>query len=991
MEPQRQSSSTTVPPYQGQPRTKKRNERRRVQMKIQYLKRIGVLSSKANKEDYIQWLKRPDNEDQAPSDEPQAQDEDASTAFEIRRQALLDSIQSGGIAVDMSFEQREEDSQHNEINETLTGQHTPKSNLANSTSNSLPPPVITERTAEDVAATSAVDEVNGDADNDEGGLVIQEVEPQISSVAPLDTLPKSAPQSALVQTRAVVASSLNIPKRRATLDLLSSRRLLFGSLGLRAPKNKEDEDKLRESIMQNVKPSTQINKNVELLPNKNPSDNEKEDQSWRDKIVLKAVECCYDGVELSTPPFPFVQRWDPQQQRKTGGARGGDKTIKRKRNQWHNASEDIKKRKRNRTQYYHQDDADDYIHDATYDELEQADYVPFITLGGLSSNHNGSRPAQLPESDELQNAVDEQLLRDTNVHSVTGVPQDADVPVSPRIDLQQLPQDMSTLVFLTVDKALAGAIIAFKQLDMSQETNWQPSISEYRTAIIHRILEGGSFELSLAQRDRPSRNKSYNVETGERIYSKFEMPDYEDEDSDESNGILNISLAEMIEPKLVEAANAQEHKHRVSHVEKPDIEIVDMSAFPNTDEDQQTPDRVASTTENNITAIVEDHDGLDLQPAGNSEASPNHFREESKSVEVLNMTEESRQEISLIMKDAGFRSNLHSDLDRGIDDQIAQMGFNDQHQEVDPDFQSPRFNGFSSSPPIRERVRQTSSDEEDTGPTITNNKTTSNVVSIEDSQSQNELDGIKGLDDHSTDGAIDDGFIAIDEHSELRDKGNKPSNPALPTQLDGIRSDDPHGSVSSPPPSARITTRGRHLASGRGLESYKNARRSMLDDSESNGFPTIESVFSTAPSRMENLHGEESKIAGADKAGHTTSAKAKLNFPSFTNKRPRRQVRPFSAADIFTTSSASSADEKNLKSKGAEQDTSAVRQAPPGSQFVDLTFSSDPAEPDGSEYEERSRGKGTGLPSGPGWVQKTRNAGKQPLGRKFGARKTRSM
>jgi hypothetical protein len=36
--------------------------------------------------------------------------------------------------------------------------------------------------------------------------------------------------------------------------------------------------------------------------------------NWRDKIVYRAVECVEDGVELSEPPFPFVQRWDPQQQ-----------------------------------------------------------------------------------------------------------------------------------------------------------------------------------------------------------------------------------------------------------------------------------------------------------------------------------------------------------------------------------------------------------------------------------------------------------------------------------------------------------------------------------------------------------------------------------------------------------------------------------------------------------------------------------------------------
>lgn len=39
---------------------------------------------------------------------------------------------------------------------------------------------------------------------------------------------------------------------------------------------------------------------------------EEEDDSWREKIDLRAVECCDHRVQLSTPPFPFRQCWDLQ-------------------------------------------------------------------------------------------------------------------------------------------------------------------------------------------------------------------------------------------------------------------------------------------------------------------------------------------------------------------------------------------------------------------------------------------------------------------------------------------------------------------------------------------------------------------------------------------------------------------------------------------------------------------------------------------------------
>jgi len=34
--------------------------------------------------------------------------------------------------------------------------------------------------------------------------------------------------------------------------------------------------------------------------------------AWRQRIDLRAVECCDGGVQLSTPPFPFYQYWDSQ-------------------------------------------------------------------------------------------------------------------------------------------------------------------------------------------------------------------------------------------------------------------------------------------------------------------------------------------------------------------------------------------------------------------------------------------------------------------------------------------------------------------------------------------------------------------------------------------------------------------------------------------------------------------------------------------------------
>jgi uncharacterized Zn finger protein (UPF0148 family) len=47
-----------------------------------------------------------------------------------------------------------------------------------------------------------------------------------------------------------------------------------------------------------------------------PEAEEEDDNTWHQRIDLRAVECCEKGIELSTPPFPFYRRWDSQYRKK---------------------------------------------------------------------------------------------------------------------------------------------------------------------------------------------------------------------------------------------------------------------------------------------------------------------------------------------------------------------------------------------------------------------------------------------------------------------------------------------------------------------------------------------------------------------------------------------------------------------------------------------------------------------------------------------------
>jgi hypothetical protein len=93
------------------------------------------------------------------------------------------------------------------------------------------------------------------------------------------------------------------PGKRARLDVASTRRMVLGSLGIRATKSKSMDDK---SVSRSV--PADIQSADEVPP---------ESDAWKGKLRVTAVECVLEGFTLTPPPYPFVQRWDPSQQLKS--------------------------------------------------------------------------------------------------------------------------------------------------------------------------------------------------------------------------------------------------------------------------------------------------------------------------------------------------------------------------------------------------------------------------------------------------------------------------------------------------------------------------------------------------------------------------------------------------------------------------------------------------------------------------------------------------
>ena len=922
---------TTVPPGNGKIETQKRNKRRRNQRKLQHLKKVP-------RDTKLEQVKRTTGDSgtlehlkssvsvvfsQSPAST-------ATSALEAKRKALLESIASSGVEVGLEAARAS-------VVELATSNSSENASIV-TPNTKIPSPTLKYH---DLNTTSE----HGSPVDAAPGPASFKLTADISQASDTPDVPQS---QEIVETPASEldsAPALEPVKRRAKLDLASSRRLLFGSLGHRAPKTKLDEDNLRQKLMKNIKPMLRPK---DEFQGATVSDAERidTDDDWKDKIILRAVECCHVGIELSTPPFPFVQRWDSQQQgshKKKISGRG-------------------KKRKRRQESFLEEDLAnqDDYEDSIEYQEPSHWD-------DELDNAQPSQQDLSRTTSDEYQVAIDEQIMQDTNTTPVDGVhevPQIDDLP-SPPADLSKIPN-------LHLDTATVGATIAFKQLEMSEATNWQPQVSEYRTAIIDKVLEDGKFEMTLAQRDRPKKYKVYDDETGERVYSRFEVPQDDDEDTESNSGFVELALEEMIEPKLLEAVLSETPLQFNQNLER-SMDAYDLS-------NAQGP--VA------VSGIVENPKGLEntvvfKSPQSNSTRCSPQISGTPVAIcpqrerEPLEVTEDSRREISMLIKDAGFRSDVHSEIDRGLDqDNDLFIHGNDSRDSI-PANLAPSSNALSSSSPG-------------------------------DQDENLELD----VDDPSNDYAhlpeSDDFELPETQFSRetysTEEYGGQPKKmdfyPTSDEDNNNFRFDSsPHPVKSSPkvsvllnrsvsPPIVAQTS----ITIGNAGTVHVKSDLDMLGGAQSDSsddFPSVEKIFSTQDS-ISVSRNEGGKL----KQEPQSSLPPENRFlDSQPKSRPQTQSQQYSKARSLVVAGASSTKSDYEGSDIETVSAPNMSQIPFGSQIVDLTISSDAVNPGDSELEEKSLER---LPSGPGWVNKIKSGRRSKakgLGRakQVTGRKTQSM
>lgn len=744
--------------------------------------------------------------------------------------------------------------------------------------------------------------------------------------------------SAMLKKVESASDNAKTPQRRSKLDLESSRRMLFGSLGVRTPKTKNDETETREKLMKGFRPmkeprSRELAEAHELLP----VDGSEENENWADRIFLKAVECCYEGIELNTPPFPFVQRWDPQQQ---GGYKGFEGGRPRKN----------RKRKRNNSQFY------------------QPDFSHEMHSGQLFEHDQSRSAVEDPkEKDAAASAEKQQLAIEDKANTKSTRENDASAKDSPvgtnSEDLPILSEDMSTYVSLTAELSLLGAIIAFKQLDMSERTNWQPRVSEYRTATVNHLMDNGMLRMTLAQRDWPQTQLSYDQRTGERIYSKFEMPGLEEETCED--GVIELSFAELIEPKLIRPASTES-------------EAIDQQ------DDEQCSMRDGNLTSESYADTVE---AVNPAPISSNLSNANSPVVSTDMNDTDNGSEGVRKEIFSIIKDAGWRSSIGSIIgsEKVFNEHEASA---DKSREKEEESLFLKFSAPKTGPPTAERA-ETGPEEQILQPntTIENEEDSDYPISPNFTSSCPSPPIVRRFESVSPCYDVTDGFTEPKSFSERpSDFGNEDFGQHMdknlrwnepPLSSDVMEADHQiasqelasRGSPSESPPPAEIKN-----------ESPPQAGSSSRSDSE---FPSLEDVFSIfrSPHRAKHVGTSsfETEISEAPVSTQPVRRVKREELAPFASQ-PARKVRKEGSAP------ASSLPERKLKPEVKnklnekqtlfawpefEENDQSVQASKRAKKplIVDLTLTSDdPSDVD--DFVDYA----TQLPTGPGWVQKSRNS-----------------
>lgn len=517
------------PPFTGLGRTKARNLRRKWQRALSVRQKLGLEKPNTTLTEFKEKCRVLPTAEQPSTLAKEAdivlttsETAQADADFQRRRQALLSALSSNaGIDIDRDvLDQNADMGQLGDPDQSQLGMSQIESSKSNSEANMITYHILTTKpTTNGTGSTSAIGEATAGTQS-----------PQMDD-ADSGTGKRKAKDLGRSEDEA------KQPRSR-TLDVASSRRLVFGGLGLRNPKTKEEEDRTRTKLAAlGKRAAVATNKTHEpLKPRITPTAENADLDAWKNKIVLTAVECFDEDVVLSTPPFPFIQRWDPSQQiprNKSGKRRSKSSSAS--------------------NGYEH---ADDYTHTSNYDQGPGLDYGEEPVYNEVSQP--SSITTHLSQSSYSQS--NSRMPNTTLGHATHN--QSLPTPSSDLSDdevIPALPADLTALPVLTLSDIQPGAVIVFKQSQMNR-TTWAPEISGHKTTTVLPDLPlpqraNDMISLLLAKRDRVS--VQYD-ENGYRVLGLFDMPGDEERQDKEARGEVELCFDELLEARLLRAAPSVE-------------------------------------------------------------------------------------------------------------------------------------------------------------------------------------------------------------------------------------------------------------------------------------------------------------------------------------------------------------------------------------------------------------------------------------------------
>ncbi|POS86112.1 hypothetical protein EPUL_001077, partial [Erysiphe pulchra] len=452
--PKKSISQPTVAPGQGKKATQLRNKRKRINNLMRRQKEKGLLPVGISKEEFIAMYDKRNSS--AANKHTSAESEweisniksfnkaDMDDEFQRRRKDLLHSLACGGVDISSDLPRSEEiHSLEENLSKKSDSKLTPhiQEKVVGSEKNSFKSKAseLLETDTEKISATTEVSKIH---------------QPLISH----------ADQLQLKEVNEKKTKS----SQRSTLNLDAGRRMVFAAMGFKPPVTEQDKEIIRKQLMNNSSSPKNIKEiHAEII---DVVDETEDPEAWRDKINYSAKECVQADVQLCEPPFPFVQRWDPQQITKKR------KIISNSRTQNESSNENLAKRQKK----------------------------------------NGEKNSGEENFESLSDLSHKEIIQNGDYEH-----QDDFIP---------LPDDPASLPNLQVEQIKMGMIIIFKQLEVSAATRWQPQISGYKTATVLSTVRG-KIQVQLARRDFHTAEKLYN-EQGERIYSGFDTIDIDETEDD---------------------------------------------------------------------------------------------------------------------------------------------------------------------------------------------------------------------------------------------------------------------------------------------------------------------------------------------------------------------------------------------------------------------------------------------------------------------------